>query len=339
MSPQRTKAPTIIDIATEAGVSKSAVSRALLGQGEVSAETRERVERAANKLGYVANAMARGLVSSSTKTLGVVLRDVTRPFYASLYAAMQARAEESGYRIVTSTSAGELNVAGALGALRSLVSLQVDGLIIASAKLPSERIVPFIERVPIVVAGRRESHARITSVYCDDVEGGALLADHLIDLGHRRIAVAVVEESYSLSQHTRGTSMISRIRARGGEAMPMPVPDDSSVRDVVDSVLAEPVVTALMCPTDMAMMDALDQLRLRDRSAPADLSVTGYDGLGPLASPFLGLSTFRQPVEEIGHISVDLLIQAIAGETEPGQHVALSGHVLSGRTTATTTTR
>ncbi|WP_371105950.1 MULTISPECIES: LacI family DNA-binding transcriptional regulator [Streptomyces] len=104
MARARGKAPTILDIAAAAGGSKSAVSRALSGQGEVSAETRERVERAARELGYVANAMARGLVSSQTRTVGVLLRDMTRPFYAWLQVAMQRAAEHRGYRIVTVTS-------------------------------------------------------------------------------------------------------------------------------------------------------------------------------------------------------------------------------------------
>lgn len=149
----RARTPTIVDVAAEAGVSKSAVSRALLGQGEVSQDTRKRIEDAAKRLGYVANAMARSLASSRTKTLGVVLRDVKKPYYAYLQAGMQAQAERRDYRIVTTTNAGELEVADALREITNLISLQVDGLVIAPARLPSADYVPFLERVPIVVAG------------------------------------------------------------------------------------------------------------------------------------------------------------------------------------------
>jgi len=330
----KTKTPTIKDIAVEAGVSKSAVSRALLGQGEVSPATKDRVERAAHKLGYVANAMAAGMRTSATRTLGVVFRDVTRPFYAELYAAMQQRAEVRGYRVVTATSAGELDVADALGALRALISLQVDGLIIASAKLPSEQITPYVDRVPIVVAGRKESHPAITSVYCDDIDGGTALASYLLQLGHRRIAVPLVDEAYSLSQHTRGSAMIEKITRSGAEAVVHPVPSDLATVEVVDSALSDPSITAMMCPTDSSMMDVLEALRLLAKSAPADLSITGYDGLGPLAAPFLGLTTYHQPVVEIGHSAIDLLVDSIADSTRIGDHVALTGHVVRGRTTA-----
>jgi DNA-binding LacI/PurR family transcriptional regulator len=334
MANTRAKAPTILDIATEAGVSKSAVSRALLGQGEVSAPTRERIERAAVKLGYVANAMARGLVSSRTKTLGVVLRDVTRPFYAELQAGMQIQAEQRGYQIVTATSAGELELTDALRALKSLISLQVDGLAIASAHIPSDEVVPFIERVPIVVAGRRETGRGITSVFCDDTDGGRQLSSHLLQLGHRRIAVLLVSRDYSLSQNARGLAMIETIRNAGGSATVWEVMDDTASGSAVAAQLAGSNVTAIMCPTDTSMMDVLEVLRISGLSAPHNYSVTGYDGFGPLSAAYLGLTTFRQPVREIGRDSIDLLIDKVEGTSTQDRLVALRGDLVVGRTAA-----
>ena len=106
------KSPTIVDIAREAGVSKSAVSRALLGQGEVSSDTVERVREAAERLGYVPNAMARGLVTQRTRTIGVVLRDTTIQFYGYLQAAMASRSSQLGYDMVAVTGVDELKNGG-----------------------------------------------------------------------------------------------------------------------------------------------------------------------------------------------------------------------------------
>jgi DNA-binding LacI/PurR family transcriptional regulator len=329
----RRKAPTIKDIAAEAGVSKSAVSRALLGQGEVSTEAREKIEAAADRLGYVANAMAAGL-RSRTRTLGVVLRDINRPYYGALYSAMQRRAEERGYRLVTATSAGELDVASAIGALRSLISLQVDGLVIASAQLASEQIVPFIERIPIVVAGRMELEAVVPGVYCDDVDGGTLLAQHLLEAGHHRIAVGLVAAEYSLSQHVRGQAMIDTIRAAGADAVVLDISSDGEVRKVAEKVLEDDTITAMMCPTDMGVVDVLDELRVRGLSSPDALSLTGYDGLGALATPFLGLTTYRQPVDEIGARAIDLLVEGIEDpeSRSSSAHIAVRGEFVPGRT-------
>jgi DNA-binding LacI/PurR family transcriptional regulator len=329
---ERAKTPTIVDIAAEAGVSKSAVSRALLGQGEVSKEKRKRIEDAAKRLGYVANAMARGLVSSRTRTLGVVLRDVKKPYYAFLQAGMQSQAEKRDYRIVATTNAGELEVEDALREIRNLISLQVDGLVIAPARLPSEEFVGFLERVPIVVAGRHETSRGISSVAVDDTDGGHALAQHLIQLGHRRIAVILVDKDYSLRYGTRGLAMVEAIRAAGGTPVPWEAPTDLHSDEIVAARLDGSGVTAIMCPTDPAALDVLEVLRLRGASALDQYAVTGYDGYGPLAAPFLGLTTFRQPIEEMGRTAIDLLIDRIEGRTDQDRFVSLRGTVVPGRT-------
>lgn len=328
----RPKVPTILDIAAEAGVSKSAVSRALRGQGEVSPATREKVEAAARRLGYVANAMAQALVTSRTMNIGVVLRDVTRPYYAWLINGMQQEAEGRGYRVVTMTSAGELEVEDARRALATLVSLQVDGLVLASARLPSEDVVPFVGRMPIVVAGRREIGAGITSVFCDDADGGGSLADHLLDLGHRDIAVLLVDRDYSLSQHARTAAMVERIEASGATAHVWPVPDDNHTLDALTERFDGSGVTALMCPTDTAALDALEFLRRADIAVPDACSVTGFDGLGQIANPYIGLTTFRQPAAEIGRSAVELLIDKIERGRAQDRLVELRGEMVLGRT-------
>jgi len=338
MGKPRSRVPTIVDVAVEAAVSKSAVSRALLGQGDVSPETRIKIEVAAKKLGYVANAMARGM-RTPTRTLGLVLRDVKRPYYAWLQSAMQQAAESRGFQLVTMTSTEELEVPDALRALRALISLQVDGLVIASARLPSEEIVPFIDRVPIVVAGRRETSVGITSIFCDDADGGRVLAEHLLTLGHRRVAVILVDSNYSLSQNARGVAMIDAVRAAGAEAVVWEVIADFDAATVVATQLEGSGVSAIMCPTDSAAVDVLSVLRERGQSAPEDYSITGYDGIGPLDTPYLGLTTFRQPVEEIGRTSISLLIGRIEGRSTHDSLVALRGSVIVGRTATTARSR
>lgn len=330
--PPASRAPTILDVAVEAGVSKSVVSRALLGQGAVSKAARERVEGAAVRLGYVANGMARGLVSARTHTLGAVLRDLTRPFYGELLAGMQRAAENRGYQVITVTSAGELEVPDALRTLKSLVSLQVDGLVIASARLPSEDIVPFVDRTPIVVSGRAETSPGITSVFSDEDFGGRLMAEHVLGLGHEQVAVAVVDRFYSLSQHARGMAMVKRIQELNSCVETWAAGKDADIASVVAARLDGSSVTAIMCPTDGSAVDVMEALRVRGMSAPNDMTVTGYDAIGPLAAPFLGITSYRVPVVEIGRTSVDLLVDKIEGRTQGDQLVALRGTLIEGRT-------
>lgn len=330
----RAKAPTIVDVAREAGVSKSAVSRALLHQGEVSERTRLRVMEAAERLGYVANAMAQGLVSQSTHTLGVVLRDATNPFYGYLHSAMQRRAQELGYRVVVATGVGELTADDARDALHTLVSLRVDGLIVCSAQLPAEQIIPFVDRVPIVVVGRPETNPEVISVQCDEVDGGRRVAEYVARLGHRKVAVLLVPASESLSQNVRGSSMIQTLREAGVEVQVVDMITYQALPVTVVAALEDPEVTALMCPTDHVMVRVLNELRIRDIAVPGRLSVTGYDGIGQLAEPFLGLTTFRQPIAEMGTLAVDRVLETIENGAPSQAHTVLKGTVVPGRTTA-----
>lgn len=328
----KAKTPTIVDVAVEAGVSKSAVSRALLGQGEVSPATRRRIESAAKRLGYVANAMARGLVSSRTKTLGLILRDVRKPYYSYLQAGVQHQAERRDYRIVTTTNAGEFEIDDALTEIKNLISLQIDGLIIAPARLPTDEFSSFVARIPIVVAGRREDTEGISSVACDDKDGGRELAHHLLGLGHRRIAVVLVEDTYSTRYSTRGHAMIQAIRDAGATAIVINSPTDLTSAETVEARLDDLDASAIMCPNDSAAVDVLEVLRLRGISALDQYSVTGYDGYGPLSAPYLGLTTYHAPQEEIGRTAVNLLVDRIEGVTDHDRFVSLRGSVVNGRT-------
>lgn len=127
MEAAESRQPTIFDVAAEAGVSKSMVSRVMRGEGGVRQEKVDRVLAAAEKLGYVPSAMASGLASKRTKTLGVVVRNAKLPFYGFLQGAMQKRARERGYQMVSISGVEELSADDARQALRDLIALRVEG--------------------------------------------------------------------------------------------------------------------------------------------------------------------------------------------------------------------
>lgn len=262
----------------------------------------------------------------------MVLRDVKKPYYAYLQAGMQARAEQRDYRIVATTNAGELEVEDALREIKNLISLQVDGLVIAPARLPTAKFSSFLDRLPIVVAGRSESMPGLSSVACDDSDGGHALAKHLLRLGHRRIAVVQVDERYSQRYTTRGSAMIESITAAGAEVVVVGAATDLESAAAVSQILDAANVTAVMCPTDAAALDVLEMLRQRGGAELDRYSVTGYDGYGPLASPFLGLTTFRTPQEEVGRTAIDLLVDQLEGRSSNDRFVSLRGVVVPGRT-------
>lgn len=325
--------PTILDVAARAGVSKSAVSRVLSGTGRFSDETRERVERAAAELGYVANAMARGLVSGRTHTIGMLVRDASSMVYTALHAVMERRASELGYRVVTTTGVGR--VQDEKSALAALVSMRVDGLVVCSGLMPAAEIAEFAPRIATVVAGRPELHPALSSVYCDETHGGATIADAVAAAGHRTAVVLTVPVGDALTQHARTRAMVERLRKRGVRVVDL---DASFVRPVSDlaadvqDVVRESGATAVMCPTDRLMLELCDALSRRGVRVPEDLSVTGFDGVFPLANDWIGFTTLEQPIERIGREAIDLVVGRIDDPYRPVEHRSLRGTVIPGRT-------
>ncbi|MEW1958078.1 LacI family DNA-binding transcriptional regulator [Kineococcus sp. NPDC059986] len=335
-----TAVPTILDVAARAGVSKSVVSRVLTGAPGVAASTRERVQTAATELGYVANAMAQGMVARRTHTLGAFVRDAATPFYGHLLTALQERASAVGYRIVTATGSGTFPVSEERRALETLVSLRVEGLLVCSGALPVEDVLPLAARVPTVVAGRPETSPALSSVFCDERGGGRALADHVHALGHRRVVVLTLEPRTSLTLSPRSHAMADRLRELGVTVRAVRAEDHRDARldgvgEVVETALADRA-TCLMTASDRYAVAALEALQQRGMRAPEDLSVTGYDGIGDLAGPLLGLTSWRQPLDVVGALAVDEVAAAIdaraAGTPVPTRHRAVDGSLLVGRT-------
>ncbi|MFI1727923.1 LacI family DNA-binding transcriptional regulator [Streptomyces acidicola] len=330
----RPRNPTIIDVARLAGVSKSVVSRVVSGRGSVGEETRRRVLRAAEELGYVVNAVARAMVAHRTYTVGAFVRDAATPFYGHLLTAMQERAAFHGYRVVTATGSGGFEVSDEYRALETLAMLRVEALIVCSGLLPSEQILPFAARLPTVVAGRPETHPSITSVYCDEDEGGTALANHLLDLGHREVAVVTVPASNSVTLGPRTVAMTRRLRERGARVLEIPGAHRETAGAWATEVLRHAEITAVMAPSDRHAIALMEQLRLRDVAVPERLSVTGYDGIGDLTTSLIGLTHWRQPIDLIGSRAVDALVRLLDGEQPPDHHQVLNGTLVVGRTTA-----
>jgi len=335
--------PTILDVATRAGVSKSVVSRVLTGAPGVAESTRERVRAAAEALGYVPNVMAQSMVARRTHTLGVFVRDVATSFYGHLLTAMQEQAAARSYRVVTATGSGRFAVQDERRALETLVGLRVEGLIVCSGLLPVQDIVPLARRIPTVVAGRPETSPEISSVFCDEIGGGRGLADHVWDLGHRRVAVATMSLAQSKTIGARGRAMVDRLRALGAEVREVPLPRDLSDcakdwDDLVHRVMDGSGVSALMMGSDRHALGVLEALQRRGLQAPADLSVTGYDGVAPLDTPVIGLATWVQPLTAIGRAAVDLVVDQVESQRngiEPiTGHRSLAGGLRPGRTLA-----
>jgi len=319
MGQRQEKPPTIIDLARATGLSKSVVSRALNKEPGVSPESREAVLSAATEMGYVANAMARRMRSHSVDTVGVLVRDPASVFYGTLLGELQSAASERGVRLVTMTGSGKPDLEEERVALRSLLALRVDGLLVCSGLLPAGDLYPFAERVPTVVVGRSEWDSRISSVCCDDEDGARQLVDYVVDAGYAKIIVPVPQGLTAPSLHIRANLLIAHLRVRGLQPHVIEAEDPEFVLKRVQSANKPSDKVAVMAPNDRWAVALREGLV----TTPGVL-VTGYDGVGVYTSPLLGLTTFVQPIEEIASNALDLVVDILTTARE-AEHLALPG--------------
>ena len=180
---------TMDDVAAEAGVSRTSVSRVLLGQKKVSDHTRRKVRAAAEKLGYVPNVMARELASRTSNTVGLLLRDAANPAYGLLFTELQHAAHAVGMSVVSMTISVDQDGQQQVASLYRLLGMRVAGLIVATGGIRSEQLDPFRSYLPIIRAGRPETTDRIHAVSYDEEDAGRQLAQRILDHGHRKVAV------------------------------------------------------------------------------------------------------------------------------------------------------
>jgi LacI family transcriptional regulator len=327
------KRPTIRDVAAHAGVSHQTVSRVINGNGMVAAGTRERVLEAIEELEYVPSAMARGLSSDRTHTLGMVGVDVSDHFFAQAVAGAEAEARKHGLFLVIG-SIEPMAVSDERGHLRLMLERRVDGLVLARPVLGpgmGSLLASLAERLPLVVIAARVHLPGVDTVEVDNRRGGLDATSFLIEQGHRAIATITGPlawphardrlASYRVALRRAGlqqdSALVERCRDGGLE----------SGRGAAARLMeAGSPLTAIFAQSDLLAIGAITELRARGLRVPEDVSVVGYDDI-PVAS-FVDppLTTIRQPMRQVGAKAVEILLDKIAAfrshaSSRPGRHL------------------
>jgi LacI family transcriptional regulator len=315
---------TITDVARRAGVSTMTVSRVINNSGYASTATRVRVERAIAELGYVPNALARQLRSKRSKTLALVITDITNPFFTSIARGAEDVAGSRGFGLLfCNTDESEKEE---IEYVSMLLQRQVDGVLLVPAS-PSSRAVRLLRSkgTPVVVLDRRVRVPQVDVVRGDSESGAYELVRHLTELGHTRIAILAGPPKVSTS--------IDRVagyrRALAGAGIPV---DPELVRhggynvaagySMASEVLALPAIpTALFAGNNFIAAGALTALRQFGMAVPDDISLVAFDDLPTnwLADPFLTVAA--QPAYELGQCAAELLLDRLGGD---GQQAARS---------------
>jgi len=321
-------------------VSQATVSRVINDDPRVAPSTRERVRQVIKRVGYEPNAIARGLVTSRTDLVGVVVSDITNPFYPELLEALGARLAERELKMLLFNAWGQ----DEQDVVRLLLGQRVDGIIFTSALLDSSVVREVAERgLPVVLANRGVDGIDCDCVRGDNDTGARAAAEHLLALGHRRIGVVV-----GIGRSSTSRDRLNGFRdalARGGVSLPDELMAYGEFRydRAYDETLrllrlADPP-TALFCVNDLMAFAALSAAVHEGVHVPERLSVVGFDDI-PMASwDAFQLTTVRQPLEEMATEAVDILVERIREPDRAPRTLIFASNLVVRATTGAVTER
>lgn len=328
------RAPTIIDVARRADVSKSVVSRVMRGETAVSETSRVAVTAAAEELGYRANAVARSLVERRTHNVGVVVSDLHNIFFAEVLDGLYAAAAELGYRAFITT--GNRDVAAEQRALEQLLELRADGVVLAGSRLPGEAIARAARSVPVAVVGSVLRLPGVDFVVDDDVKGAELAVQHLAALGHR--AIALIDGGSGAGAADRRSGYVEAMEHAGLGAEVQVEPGDfteSGGYEAARRLLGQRrMPTAIFASNDLSAVGALDAIKEAGLAVPADVSLMGYDNTALASLRHISLTTIHQPRTEIGEIALRAVVRRIESPGSRARRHVLAPTLVVRETTA-----
>lgn len=307
------KRPTIHDVAARAGVSKSLVSLAMRGSHRVAPESRDAILAAAAELGYRTNAAARSLAAKQSGTIGVLILDLHNPVFIEILDGVRAVVQKHGFNMMLVS--GNADPAKEIAELTKLLEFRVEGLILIAHRLEEATIHHLARECPTVIVTRRDvTGPDLTTVSSDDVAGGRLATEHLIGLGHERIAhvsggsariAADRQVGYLAAMADAGLAPVivdGDFTAAGGER---------AARELMSRA---PETTAIFAANDITAIAISGALFEAGLLIPEDMSIIGYDGVQIGALPTLSLTTIAQPLATMGRIAAT---QAFARISDP----------------------
>lgn len=321
-SKRTTRQPSIKDIARLARVSHPTVSRALQNSPLVNKQTAAKIRKIAEEAGYRASAVARGLVTRRTRTIGLVVTTVADPFASEVAFGIEQTANDHEYAVFLANS--NADPAYEQKVVQAFAERRVDGIIVTSSRVGALYLPMLAElHVPIVLVNDQYPGGFVHSVMIDNVEGTRASVQHLIELGHRRIAYVGDRGGYQ-SETERRAGYKKALTAAGlpfaqelaAEGDGLPEAAIKAANRLLD--LADPP-TAISCYNDMTALGVMRAIQARGLCIPEDVSVTGFDDLFFTAYLQPPLTTVRQPMRRMGQMAMENLFKLMSGEESVAQ--------------------
>jgi DNA-binding LacI/PurR family transcriptional regulator len=309
--------PTSIkDIARLANVSSSTVSRALQNSPLISRDTAERIQHIAKQSGYRVSAIARGLVTQRTKSIGVVVTTIADPFVSEVVDGIEDSCNDHGYSVFLANS--NANPDRETKVVHSFSERRVEGIVVTSSRVGALYLPLLSEmRIPIVLVNNQHPGEFVNSILIENVKASAEITNHLIQLGHKRIAY--LGDRYGYQSDTERFAGYRQALERAG-LMFVPelvVHGDGKCEGAAAAInimmdLPNPP-TAIVCYNDMTAFGAIRQLNTLNVHVPDDVSVVGFDDLFIATYMQPPLTTLKQPRRLMGRLAMESLLRLISG--------------------------
>jgi len=312
---------TMADVAREAGVSLMTVSRVVNEKGEVSPATRQRVLEIVERLSYRPSAIARGLATQRTGSLGLVMPDVANPFFSDVARGAEHVAYAEGYNVFLCNTDEDPQREQTV--LQLLEEKQVDGVVLCSSRLDDGELETALAHHPaaVLVNCRLEGDGVVASVLIDDEVGGRMATQHLLHSGHKAVGfLAGPPASRSGQQRAKGyrAALTAAALPHNPDWTPHCFPVVQSGRETARHLLtAYPELTAFFCYNDLVAVGALQACADLGRQVPDDIAIVGFDDIPLAALVIPPLTTCRVRRYELGAQAMRLLLDQIGGS--PGE--------------------
>lgn len=316
-TPKRSAGPVTLDmVARDAGVSASTVSRVLNGTAVVSEDKREAIESAIDRLGFVPNPIARGLAGGRTLSVGVLTQSIDSPFYGAALRGVEDELDKAGYSPLFAS--GHWNAVEEARCIETLRSRRVDGIIVLDGRLSNAALRTCARTLPTVVSGRVLSASNLFSLSFDNFTGARLATEHLLALGHRRIAFIAGdpahpdalerERGYRAALEATGVAYTADLVAPGL------FNEEGGLAAAQRLIDGRQRFTAIFAANDQMAIGACLALHRHALRVPQDVSVVGFDDLLASRHALPPLTTVHQPAYELGQIAAASLLCMLRGD-------------------------
>ena len=317
---------SIRDVAARAGVSVGTVSNVLNRSALVAASTRERVQEAIDALGFVRNESARQLRAGTSRTIGLIVLDISNPFFTDVARGVEDAASKAGVSVVLCNS--DDDPAKEARYLGILAAQQVQGVLIVPAGAKSTRFSGLADRgIPMVLLDRKATGTAMCSVSVDDIGGGLMAMSHLLEHGHRRVAFVGRGGTRQVVERHRGAS-----EALGAQGVPparllrfgtqaLNVAGGREAGREIAALPAEIRPTGVFCANDLLALGVMQEISAAGLRVGTDIAVIGYDDIDFAAVSGVPLSSVRQPRHALGYSAASLLLEEATDRMHRHQQV------------------